>query len=107
MVVELTQEDNDILLKYIQEFNKTKRELSDKISMDCFIESIEFGEVIRFNCIGINLILAEDCGKLNTPKNLPDIGERYSMDLINLDSDVKLIVIPFLRDIKLSKFIEI
>lgn len=101
----LTEEDNQLLNEHINLFNKDKDIVEEKVTMDCYVESIEYiNSDIYLNLIGREVILPEGISSKNKPSDTLPIGERTTMVLSKIrDKDIKSIIISFLRDFKILK----
>lgn len=101
MIINLSKKDNLDLLEFFEIFNNSQP-IPKKITIDTYIERIEFGEEIKLFCIKIEPYIPEGCTKENIGSGSKQLGAKFEMILSQLDPDIIYIMDPFLRDLKIK-----
>ena len=104
-MLELTKEDNDIILNHLYKYNEGV-EINMKITMDSYVETIEFVENdFILNVKRIKPIIDESCGITEDVcgKSQGEIGDSISIKLSQFESPYNNIVQAAIREIKLKK----
>lgn len=107
MIINLTKEDNDIILNHLYEWNKGV-ETHMKMAMDTYVDAIEFIEDnIMFHYKKIKPILDDDCGitENNVGEGKGEIGDKYSVKLSQFEKPYDDILYSAVREIKLNKIL--
>jgi hypothetical protein len=108
MRINLTKDDNNIIIKHLYEWNK-KVPINEKMAMDSYIESIDFIEDdIIFNSIRINPILDEDhdITKDTVGGQKGKIGDRNSISINDFSKPYRDIFLGTIREIKINKLLK-
>jgi len=106
-MLELTKEDNDIILNHLYKYNQSV-ETSEKMAMDSYVENIEFIENdFIFHIKRIKPILDESCGITEDVCGKPrgEIGESILIKLSAFESPYNEIFRAAIREIKLNKLV--
>ena len=106
-MLELTKEDNDIILNHLYKYNEGV-ETNMKITMDSYVETIEFVENdFILHMKRIKPILDESCGITEDTcgKSQGEIGESISIKLSQFESPYNNIVLAAIREIKLNRLV--
>lgn len=107
MKVELTKEDNDIILKHLYEWNKGL-EIHMKMAMDSYVEYIEFtSNDIIFHSKRTKPVLDIECDitEDNVGKSKGEIGDTFSRSLSKFEKPYGDIFLAAVREIKLNKIL--
>lgn len=107
MIVELTKEDNDIILKHLYEWNKGL-EIHMKMAMDSYVQSIEFTpDDIIFHSKIIKPVLDSECDitEDNVGKSRGEIGDTFSRSLSQFEKPYGNIFYAAVREIKINKIL--
>ena len=105
MILDLTKEDNDIILHHLYKWNKGV-ETHMKMAMDSYVNSIEFVENdIIFHSTRINPVLDDDITEDNVGKSKNKIGDKTSIKLSQFESPYDDIFYATVREIKLNKIL--
>ena len=90
MIIYLTQSDNDVLRKYVDEYNGDE----PKLSLNLYLTSIEFNDEdetdVRLHCIGIE-------PHLDVAYNELEPGKPHTLELSKLQKDVITIIKNLIR----------
>jgi hypothetical protein len=79
MIIEITKEDNDIILNHLYKYNQGV-DIPDKLAMDCYVKSIELkNDDIIFHTKRIKPILDKDCNitEDTVGSGIGDIGDDF------------------------------
>ena len=107
MIIEITKEDNDIILSHLYKYNQGV-DIPDKIAMDCYVKRIEFqDDETIFHCKRIKAILDKDYNitEDTVRSGRGDIGDDLSILLSGFGSPYGSIFKSAIREIKLNKLI--
>ena len=105
MILKLTKEDNDIILKHLYEWNKGV-ETHMKMAMDSYVDALEFvDEDIVFHTSIIKPILLDGITEDNVGKSNGKIGDKKSLKLSGFEKPYYDILLQSIREIKLSRVI--
>lgn len=107
MIINLTKEDNDIILNHLYEYNKGV-ETHMKMAMDSYVDSLEFTDNdIIFHSIRIKPILDKECNinEDNVGKGRGEIGDVVSISLSGVETPYNDIFYAAVREIKLNRLI--
>ena len=105
MILDLTKEDNDIILNHLYKYNKGV-ETHMKMAMDYYVDALEFveGDII-FHSTRIDPILDDDITEDNVGKSNGEIGAKTSSKLSGFEKPYDSILYAAVREIKLSKLL--
>lgn len=105
MILDLTKEDNDIILHHLYKYNQGV-EVHMKMAMDSYVNSIEFVENdIIFHSTRINPVLIGDITEDNVGKSKGKIDDKITIKLSKVESPYDDIFYAAVREIKLNKIL--
>lgn len=106
MILDLTKEDNDIIINHLYKYNKGL-ETHMKMAMDSYVDVLEFVEDdIIFHITRINPVLDDDITEDNVGKSSGVTGDKKSIKLSRFEKPYDSILYAAVREIKLSRLIE-
>jgi hypothetical protein len=105
MILELTKEDNDIIINHLYVYNKGV-ETHMKMAMDTYVDALEFvDDDIIFHTSRIKPILLGGITEDNVGKSKGEIGAKTSIKLSGFEKPYDDILLQAIREIKLSRVI--
>ena len=105
MILNLTKEDNDIIINHLYKYNKGV-ETHMKMAMDSYVHALEFVEDdIIFHNTRINTVLDDDITVDNVGKSNGEIGAKTSSKLSGFEKPYNDILSAAVREIKLNKIL--